>query len=392
MACKLNTSVSFQALSKVLFTINLILKLSYKTPTHTTEINWVHKLGYYLITIEKEKADDWVIILDHSIQIGTEKIFLVYGIREKDIDFTRPLMLKDLTPLIIEVKEKWDGLEVSKVLSKLNTKIGNIKYAVGDYGSNIKKGLELCGIDHIHDLTHKIALILEKIYKNNDQYQKLTKMMSIMRKKHYQSKYSIVIPPKQKSKSRYQNIGIISDWGKNVINLLEKLSSDKTNEIYNKVAWVLEFKELIDELYTINQIVKNIEKLIKHNGFSKSTIKKCYTYFKNITLTVRHKIFKQKIKIYLESIKKYFQNATKLLGSSDIIESAFGKYKNYVSNNPMAGVTNLILTLAAFTSDLQTEEIENAMVSTPIRLIKDWTKENLGESLLSKRRKLFCCT
>lgn len=216
--------------------------------------------------------------------------------------------------------------------------------------------------------------------------------MSMMRKKHYQSKYSVVIPPGQKSKSRYQNINIISDWGNNVINLLEKQSSDITNEIYNKLAWVLEFKELINELHTINQIVKNIEKLIKHNGFSKSTIKECSTYFKNIKLTAKHKIFKQKIKIYLESIKKYFQNATKLLGSSDIIESAFGKYKNYVSNNPMAGVTNLILTLAAFTSDLQTEEIENAMVSTPIRLIKDWTKENLGESLLTKRRKLFCCT
>ncbi|MCH7410274.1 hypothetical protein MM239_12775 [Belliella sp. DSM 111904] len=39
-----------------------------------------------------------------------------------------------------------------------------------------------------------------------------------------------------------------------------------------------------------------------------------------------------------------------LLCSSDIIESAFGKYKNYIQANPMVGITNLCL--AAFTGKL----------------------------------------
>ena len=46
-----------------------------------------------------------------------------------------------------------------------------------------------------------------------------------------------------------------------------------------------------------------------------------------------------------------------LLCTTDILESAFGKYKNYVNSNPMACVTNLILCLATFTCSLAENEI-----------------------------------
>ena len=43
-------------------------------PSHTTILNWVHKIGYYELVKTKEKADDWIIILDESIQFGQEKL------------------------------------------------------------------------------------------------------------------------------------------------------------------------------------------------------------------------------------------------------------------------------------------------------------------------------
>jgi len=80
----------------------------------------------------------------------------------------------------------------------------------------------------------------------------------------------------------------------------------------------------------------------------------------------------------------------KILISSDIIESAFGKYKNYVSLNPMAGVTNLILCISAFTASLTNNDIKKALESTTIYDIKEWTRKFIGKTLLQKRRDAFC--
>ena len=56
---KLETSASFRAISKIFFLIKLNLTPLYGSPSHTTVINWVHKIGYYELTKKKEKADDW---------------------------------------------------------------------------------------------------------------------------------------------------------------------------------------------------------------------------------------------------------------------------------------------------------------------------------------------
>lgn len=87
--------------------------------------------------------------------MGADKVFVIFGIREKDIDFSSPLRLTDLVPLRLICKTKWDGTTIKDILDELADEIGTIKYVVSDYGSDIKKGLRLSEIFHIYDLTHK---------------------------------------------------------------------------------------------------------------------------------------------------------------------------------------------------------------------------------------------
>ena len=82
-------------------------------------------------------------------------------------------------------------------------------------------------------------------------------------------------------------------------------------------------------------------------------------------------------------------DTNKILCSSDIIESVFGKYKNCFAHHPIAGMTNDILAIATFTSDLKQEDIKQALENTTVNDIKLWTKENVGDSLFKKRREAF---
>ena len=85
-------------------------------------------------------------------------------------------------------------------------------------------------------------------------------------------------------------------------------------------------------------------------------------------------------------------NKSKILYTSDILESVFGKSKNYVSENPMAGITNLVLTIAAFTCSLSQKDVKNCMEKIRTIDIKNWTEKNIGISLFQKRKAFFTAT
>ena len=69
----------------------------------------------------KEKADDWVLILDESIGIGQEKVLVILGIRRSNIDFTRSLKLQDMKPLLVKSSESWTGDDIGQELNLNNS-------------------------------------------------------------------------------------------------------------------------------------------------------------------------------------------------------------------------------------------------------------------------------
>ncbi|MEA3446267.1 MAG: hypothetical protein U9R19_16230 [Bacteroidota bacterium] len=77
-------------------------------PSFTTGMLWVKKVGYYCLNRIKVQADDWILIVDESIGIGQEKLLVVLGIRSSQIDFTRPLKIEDMEPIVVKSKKKMD--------------------------------------------------------------------------------------------------------------------------------------------------------------------------------------------------------------------------------------------------------------------------------------------
>jgi hypothetical protein len=211
--------------------------------------------------------------------------------------------------------------------------------------------------------------------------------MTEMRVKYLQTKIAYLIPPKQRSKSRYLNINEIAKWCSKVLNYYDK-NKDARNEICKKIEWIIEYRDFVLELNELNELVCKIEKKLKYNGFSNESLKYCNDLLEKID-SVFCKEMKTQLKIYFKDLQEKNINAEKLLITSDIIESSFGKYKNYVSQNPMAGITNLILSISAFTSTLNEEDIKEALENTNIYDVKDWTKKNIGKTLFQERKEAF---
>ncbi len=84
---------------------------------------WVKKIGLYQLTKSKEKSDDWIIILDQSIQLGKEKLLVILGLRKSCISFNKPLQFEDLVPLCQVAKPSWNNKLINEEIKTIEKEI-----------------------------------------------------------------------------------------------------------------------------------------------------------------------------------------------------------------------------------------------------------------------------
>ena len=390
LTLKFYTSASYRSIHKIISIICFYTGIDVKAPSHTTILNWTKKMGLYHIKKPKPQDDDWVIILDESIEFGNEKMLAVLGIREKDIDFNRPLHYHDLECLDLKISSSWKGEDIKEVIDQTREHIGEIKYAVADMGNAIKKSLKLSEIPHVEDLTHKLSWIIKQIYEKDPEFISYTKKLAYLRGSIPLSKLSYILPPAQRVNSRFMNLKPMLDWSNAIINLLK--SDKKIPEERKKLQFILDYESLIKELTQIVENAIRIQEILKNKGVSKKTINACKQLFPQSLKSTKFKTFKNEVISYL--MKMYEINhklgSNKVICSSDILESSFGKYKSFIHVNPSIGITDLSLAIPAFISNFKEQkDVCDACETIKIKDVKKWGNENIGKTLLKKRQEAF---
>ncbi len=387
---KLCTSASFRAVAKSSHIIQTSHTASFQTAAPSTILWWIRKLGYHALTRPHPRADDWVILLDHTVKIGSEKLFVILGVRERNMDFTRPLRYEDLEPLWMSTSAHWNGPFVRDILVRLQQRLGRITYAVGDYGSDIRKGLRLAGIAHVHDLTHRIALTLKTLYADDTTYQTVTQRLARIRQRFWLTGAGHLVPPAQRTKSRYHNLRPLAEYGRQMLAYLDRADNAGSGEggFRDEMTWLREYRAFFREMDEVTNAVTVVERLVKRHGLSTEMIEACGHQLATVS-TEKGYDFKFDILVYFHVMLALPRMRDTILCTSDILESAFGTYKNYVSGNPMAGITDLALCIAAFTCPLTLEEITVALETVREDEVRQWARVFLGTPLLRKRRQAF---
>ena len=79
----------------------------------------------------------------------------------------------------------------------------------------------------------------------------------------------------------------------------------------------------------------------------------------------------------------------RLVGSSEVEESVFGKLKTLEGDQCSSGFTRYVLSLGAVVGDWTTARIKDALDKTPVKLVKAWCKAHLPVSVPAQRRLAF---
>ena len=79
----------------------------------------------------------------------------------------------------------------------------------------------------------------------------------------------------------------------------------------------------------------------------------------------------------------------RLPGTTEVVESCFGKLKALEDGQSKGGFTGLVLSLGAMVSAWTAERIGEALECCRVRDVLDWCDEALGQSVQSQRQQAY---
>jgi hypothetical protein len=81
--------------------------------------------------------------------------------------------------------------------------------------------------------------------------------------------------------------------------------------------------------------------------------------------------------------------AERFPGSTEILESCFGKFKHLEKQQSRGGFTQLLLGFGAMLAKLTTATVRQAMRASRTIHVKQWAEQNLGVTLFAQRKLAF---
>ncbi len=224
----LSAAVSLRAARRVFAVVGAVLPRPLACPSWSAGRLGLLRLGYYKLMRPKEVADDWVWIVDHSIQIGTEKCLVIVGLRLKALPAPeRCLGYEDVEPLALFVVNQSNGAVVSQQLEQTLEKIGVPREIIGDKGSDLHAGIQqFCQShpesDYIYDIKHFMAAVLRQELADDPAWLEFTRLAAQTKSQVQPTALAPLAPPNQRRKARYMNVDTLLDWGQKMLVQIDK--------------------------------------------------------------------------------------------------------------------------------------------------------------------------
>lgn len=385
-----------RATSRILKLISSFLGLNIATPSWYTGRLWLFRIGLYKLDRPKQIAEDWIWIIDHTIQLGKEKCLVILGIRQTHLPEAE-LYLKheDVEPIALIPVEQSNGEVVYQQLEDNTQKTGVPKQIVSDHGTDVKSGIaRFCrkyNTIHTYDIKHKSAAILKRELKDEPDWQQFVKKASNTGKKVQQTDFSALAPPNQRSKARYMNVDKLVHWGHNTLCYLDYEKSRDAQKfekstLYQKLGWIYGFRDKLKDWKILVDMVETANNYVNFVGLFKNIHKDLEGELSEYTANESFGHISKELVLFVKKQEENIVDDSRHLGSSEIIESIIGKYKGLQRDQVKGGFTGMLLGLAASVSDFSMDTVHKAISTVSTKTVWNWVKDNVGKSVYSKRK------
>ena len=394
------TGVSLRGAPRVLALMAKVFGLPIDIPDWTTGRLWLMRLGHAMLTMPLERAEDWAWLADHSVQIGQEKCLVILGIRLRDLPKLGVcLQHRDLHLIALVPRTSWTRQEVNDALEKAVERTGVPRVIVNDYGVDLHGGVQIFQTRHphtqeIYDIKHKAACLLKQRLEKDLRWQEFQRQVGQTRCAVQQTEVSFLVPPTPKPKARFMNLQAQLEWAEGVLDILREppaqvLQWVSTERLQAKLGWLQEFTEVVSEWSHWQQVVNIAVEYVNRHGISRTTGKELSQEMPRPFAHASTAALAEELVQFVVTQGKQTQPGERFPGSTEILESCFGKMKELEKQHSRGGFTSLVISFGALLADTTNHVIQTALEHSRTADVYLWCKEHLGTTLFGKRKLAF---
>jgi hypothetical protein len=372
-----------------------------KKPSDSTIRFWVMRFGYAKLNKALSPDGQWIMIGDVTVDIGTLKCLVNVGVnldalyKREDITLT----LADLEIVGIHPTQKATGEFAKESFQTDIDRLGgyqNLKAILIDQGRDLTKGAKLLqqgesGLKILHDISHKLSLVLERDLKDDPLWEEYTKQLTKTKQLVQQTDLAGLQPPKQRSKARFMNVSLYIDWFAKVQKSkqdgnLTHIPEERFSEYF---GWMSKFEFFYEVLYQKVGVTEIIKDTVRRGGYSTGSYEHLIDLFDLMPLDEGvHSFVCEALDAVYEEVEK-LDEGERLPATTEIIESLFGSHKNHSARGGH-GITGNVLTIGALVgATLPSEELNKIMEETPVRSMLNWVDSKVGDTLAKLRNRFF---
>jgi hypothetical protein len=399
----IETATSLRAAAKNIGIIQSSFGLTLSAPGWHCGRLWLMRLGYYKLKRAKTISDDWVWIVDHSVQIGEEKCLVILGIRLCNLPAKGECIRhKDVEPIELMPVKQSNGEVVYQQLEQATKKTGVPRAIIGDKGSDLDCGIKRYCEEHpetvsIYDIKHKAAVVLKKQLNNNDNWNEFKEWATASKRHLQQTDLAHLSAPNQRSKARYMNVDTLIRWGHRVLQIVEPLQKKKVlnaeeEKIMEKLGTIVQFKKMLSVWKEMIDVVGITESFIRKEGYISNACEGLQSKFAEAGVCPKSRearCMKNELQSFVQEQQKLCKKGERLPGSSEVLESVFGKQKFLEREQAKSGFTGLLLGIGAFVSNTSDAMIADALQTVKTIDVRQWSKKHIGTSLQARRKLIF---
>jgi hypothetical protein len=366
-------------------------------PHWSTGRLWLLRVGLAALRHSKVIADDWAWMIDHSVQIGTTKCLVILGVRLCDMPVGRPLAHEDMELIALEPMNGSTKGAVAECLKETAARTGAPRAIVDDHGADLHGGVAIFRRDYpevseLYDIKHKAACLLKARLEGDARWKEFASLLGQTKFQIQQTELAFLVPPSQRSKARFMNIGVLVEWARVAMVALDDPSrlnplGVEEDRVRAKLGWLTDFSEEIANWSACQAVIDATLDFVRREGLYIGA---------GVDLAARLPAFSGGAGELREALIDFVTRQSsqarigeRLPGTTEVLESCFGRLKAIEDGQSKSGFTGLVLSLGAMVGKRDSATLGTMLERVGVRDVIDWCREKLGVSVQSRRRQVY---
>ena len=368
---------------------------AFAVPCFSTIRSWLLRVGHYALTRPLDQSKPWLWLIDHTMQIGTQKILVILGCPMEQVPFgERALQLSDLQLVALVPMDKSNGAAVEIELENAARRTGRPRLIVSDQGSDLRKGIADYQCDrpktaYVPDVAHYGATQLEHAWDDQPRWQQFIKNLQETSSKLRQTKLAYLLAPRMRAKARFMNVNVQLRFACCVLEHLNGAAPQaKAVEFY---GWLNDYRDDLAIWEREHGLVQTTIELVRVAGLHAGTQALLDTAWGAIGSRASTVRIAERLRHYVTTYQPE-DPAERFVASTEILESSFGKLKRIERQQSQDGMTGLMLVLGALVGNATETDLRAALDATPQKKVDNWVGRVLGHSMQWLRKQFFATT